>query len=103
MRKLLLVVISGLILGGLGIAGSAQARLCDSCGFGDKKTHCFKCHKPFAKIPARICENCSFGNKKDLCVNCGKPFAKIAANLCDSCGFGDKKKHCVKCGKYMFN
>ena len=76
MKKRLVIVVLALAVGFTAAGASAAAMLCDQCGFGDKKTHCFKC---------------------------GKPFAKVMAMLCDQCGFGDKKKNCVKCGKYTFD
>ena len=51
---------------------------------------------------ARLCNRCGFGNKKDNCVRCGKwvgSFRQLAY-LCGSCGFGNKKDNCAICGKW---
>ena len=52
---------------------STEAKLCSSCGFGNKADECVKCGQPFVAVQAKLCGSCGFGNKADECIKCGNP------------------------------
>ncbi len=104
LRALSAVPFFGILAANTAWAQHFPAKLCNSCGFGNKKDNCARCGKWMGttQIPAILCGDHGFGNKGDNCCVCGKwvGSATIRAHIGNCCGFGNKKDNCVICGKW---